>query len=73
MGNEYLTGKARRDHLTQLSDAEERGLERGLKKGREAERQEVYLNLAKKMKTNGEDPAKITLYTGLSSEEIENL
>ena len=49
------------------------GMEKGLSEGMERGREEVGLAIAREMKVGGEDPSKISQYTGLSLEEIGNL
>jgi len=54
---------------TSFEEGEKVGLEKGFGKGKDEKAREV----AKAMKNEGEPIEKISMYTGLSSEEIETL
>ena len=53
------------DLLSDLATAEDRGEQRGMNKRN--------IEIARNMKLNGESIEKITLYTGLSSDELKDL
>lgn len=50
-----------------------KGMEKGIEKGMEKGMEKGILQIAKKMKEMGEDPAKIALITELPEEEISRL
>ena len=58
---------------TDMSLARQEGLEQGRAEGEAAGRKEMKLQLARTMKAEGESIEKISKYTGLTAEEIEEL
>lgn len=58
---------------TDMSLARQEGLEQGRAEGEAAGRKEMKLQLARTMKAEGESIEKISKYTGLAAEEIEEL
>ena len=61
--------KRYRDYYSGIKTAEEKGREEGLAEGEDRKMREI----AKAMKAGGESTEKISLYTGLSLEEVNEL
>jgi len=58
-----------RDHLATLAYAEQKGIEKGIQKGK----REEAMNIAREMKKAGVPAEQIAMFTKLSVEEIEKL
>lgn len=65
--------KYKLQYNTDMSLARQEGLEQGRAEGEAAGRKEMKLQLARTMKAEGESIEKISKYTGLTAEEIEEL
>ena len=65
--------KYRLQYNTDVSQARKEGIKEGIKEGEIAGRAAAVLEMAKVMKRNGEALDKISVYTGLSAKEIEDL
>ena len=65
--------KRKWDNAAVLAGAEERGMEKGLQQGLEQGKLAEKLEIARKMKADGQPLELILKFTKLSPEEIENL
>jgi predicted transposase/invertase (TIGR01784 family) len=65
--------KQRRDYISGMEGAKEEGLAMGEARGRVAGRTEASMENARRMKSDGVDPALIKKYTGLSMVDIAKL
>ncbi len=65
--------KLRSDAMTLLAQERDEGIKEGRDEGIKEGRKEMAIKMAKMMKQCGEDPAKISLFTGLTPDDIDKL